>query len=444
MTLGFSIVKRRRNGVPAARWTIRLRLADGRVVDRVGFTDKAATQQLAAQLLREQERKEVGLHDQFSGARRTPLLEHLTAFTRSMENGTMSGRRLRGRPTPDYVKKVTARMQRLFGILAVSRIEQLNVAEAEKALSDQVAAGWSAKTRDDHAALLRQFGNWLVDDGRWSVNPFARLRSISTAATKTFRRHAYTLAELGKVVDAAEQRALQEYRTSNPMARPESLEKKRRAGWERGVLYQAAAYTGLRRGEITKLVWSDLNLDGAAPSLEVRPEIAKNRRRARIELPRWLAQLLVDVRKSQGAERGQPVRASEHVFGASYRHLTERLKADAIWAGIGRLVGGRVVNDAGAVLDFHALRVTLATLATEIGMPPKHLQELMRHSDIRLTMEVYTRVRSGAMRSEVDRMPRPQLPGDPLAPPVPLPTRPAVSGDCPSEENGAERRGVGS
>ena len=58
MNIGFSIVKRRRNGVPAARWSIRLRLADGRVVERVGFTDKAATQQLAAQMLREQERRE--------------------------------------------------------------------------------------------------------------------------------------------------------------------------------------------------------------------------------------------------------------------------------------------------------------------------------------------------------------------------------------------------
>jgi integrase len=442
VSIGFSVFKRRRNGETGKRWTIRLRLADGRTEERVGFTDKAATQQLASQLLREAERKEVGLHDQFAGARKTPLLEHLAGFLRSMENGTLTSRRNRGRPTSDWVEKVEARLKKLFLLLGASRIEQLNVAAAEAALSLEVAAGWSAKTRDDHAALLRQFGNWLVDDQRWATNPFARLRSIGTAATKTFVRHAFTLAELGAIVDAAEQRALQEYREANPMAKPQTLEAKRRAGWERGVLYQVAAYTGLRRGEITKVVWSDLELDGDSPALVVRPEIAKNRKRARIELPRWLAALLVEVRQSQGKSRGRPSKASEIVFGASYRHLTERLKADAVWAQIGREVGGRVVNDAGAVLDFHALRVTLATLAAEIGMPAKHLQELMRHSDIRLTMEVYTRVRSGAMRTEVERLPQPTKPGEPLPPPAPPRERPELAGDCRSTETGATRRGV--
>ncbi len=40
--------------------------------------------------------------------------------------------------------------------------------------------------------------------------------------------------------------------------------------------------------------------------------------------------------------------------------------------------------------DFHALNVTFGTNLVLAGVPIRVVQELMRHSDIRLTMKVYT------------------------------------------------------
>ncbi len=44
----------------------------------------------------------------------------------------------------------------------------------------------------------------------------------------------------------------------------------------------------------------------------------------------------------------------------------------------------------GRTLDVHCLRHTFATLLSKSGVVPRMAQELMRHSDIRLTMNVYT------------------------------------------------------
>jgi integrase len=48
------------------------------------------------------------------------------------------------------------------------------------------------------------------------------------------------------------------------------------------------------------------------------------------------------------------------------------------------------VNDAGQVVDFHALRMTFITNLTRSGVAPKTAQMLARHCDINLTMNTYT------------------------------------------------------
>lgn len=406
---GFSVFKRRRRGKQDRRWTIEIRLPNGKTQQTVAFTDKAASIQKAAQLVREIERKEVGLHDQFSGARRTPLRDHVDAFLMAMQNGTLAKRR-RSKPTDDYLGRARRRLEFLFRLLGASRIEHLVQADAERMLADRVAAGWSDKTRDDHAALLRQFGGWLVDDERARANPFHRLRPTRTEASRTFRRHALTVAELEKLIEAAEVRGVHEYRRVNPYATAEHFAELQAKGAERAVFYQVAAYTGLRRRELCSLVWDDVQL-GAEPAIEVRAGTTKTKRRARLELPAWLGTLLQGLRARRAAALGGPPPATESVFLAtSYRHVTEQLRLDAAFARIGKLdeAEGRVLTDTGKVIDLHALRGTLATLAAEVGMPVKLLQQHMRHSDVRITMEVYTQVRSAAMREHVELLPAPK------------------------------------
>jgi integrase len=57
------------------------------------------------------------------------------------------------------------------------------------------------------------------------------------------------------------------------------------------------------------------------------------------------------------------------------------------------------------VADFHALRHTFGTLLARSGVLPQEAQRLMRHSDINLTMGIYTHLRLWDMAKAVDRLP---------------------------------------
>ena len=69
-------------------------------------------------------------------------------------------------------------------------------------------------------------------------------------------------------------------------------------------------------------------------------------------------------------------------------------------------VAGPPYRDAdGRVADFHALRHSYITLLERSGVSPKLAQELARHSDIRLTMNVYTHARLHDLAGAVNGLP---------------------------------------
>lgn len=80
-------------------------------------------------------------------------------------------------------------------------------------------------------------------------------------------------------------------------------------------------------------------------------------------------------------------------FGGSYKRLTGRTadmpKADLAAAGI------PYVDDAGRYADFHALRHSTGSLLAASGVHSKVAQSIMRHSDINLTMSLYTHTLRG-------------------------------------------------
>lgn len=62
-------------------------------------------------------------------------------------------------------------------------------------------------------------------------------------------------------------------------------------------------------------------------------------------------------------------------------------------------------------LNFHSLRHTTGSFLAAEGIPPKAIQEVMRHKDINLTMSRYTHLLSEQKRAAVNKMPeftRPQ------------------------------------
>ena len=62
----------------------------------------------------------------------------------------------------------------------------------------------------------------------------------------------------------------------------------------------------------------------------------------------------------------------------------KRFRRDLKKAGI------EYIDAQGRIADFHALRKTFDTNLQNNGVAPRVVMELMRHSDIRLTMKTYT------------------------------------------------------
>ncbi len=64
-----------------------------------------------------------------------------------------------------------------------------------------------------------------------------------------------------------------------------------------------------------------------------------------------------------------------------------------------------MVDHNGRVVDFHALRATYITLLVKGGASMKATQELARHSDPSLTMNVYSRLGIHDLAGALDRLP---------------------------------------
>lgn len=56
------------------------------------------------------------------------------------------------------------------------------------------------------------------------------------------------------------------------------------------------------------------------------------------------------------------------------------------------------------IIDFHSLRVSYCTALARAGISPAIAQKLMRHSDIKLTLEIYTKFSSEEVSDAVDKL----------------------------------------
>ena len=95
-------------------------------------------------------------------------------------------------------------------------------------------------------------------------------------------------------------------------------------------------------------------------------------------------------------------------FGGTRKQLTKRtsdmIKADLEDAGI------PYVDDADRYADFHSLRHTTGSLLAASGVHPKIAQSIMRHSDINLTMSLYTHTLRGQESEAIENLPDLSLP----------------------------------
>jgi integrase len=175
------------------------------------------------------------------------------------------------------------------------------------------------------------------------------------------------------------------------------------------ALYFLALATGMRQGEILGLHWKDVDLDGGAVHVRftmhhmaggfIFTEPKSSRSRRRIELANAATAALRRHRVAQAEERlkaGVGWNDQDLVFtslsGAPIdgsNLLRKRFHPLLVKAGLQKI-------------RFHDLRHTAATLLMGQGIHPKIVSEMLGHSNIAITMDLYSHV-TPTMQKEAAR-----------------------------------------
>ena len=301
-------------------------------------TKEAATK-YAKQLFEEAllERDGLGPSKTQRDASKKELLLHLNDFLDAKEK---EGKAIK------YVKGVKKQLTKLFQACAWTLPKDIRRDGFEAWRGKQ---SLHPKTINEYQWSLSSFVNWMLSAGRLSVNPLEHVAKVATKGAESRKRRAFTLDEVDRL---------------------------RKVSGRRAVVYVTAAFTGLRRGELQKLEWRDIDLAAVNPLIRARPSTTKNGKEALLPLHANVVQLLQSVRPAAVAK-------GDLVFKGLIPRMP-RFHADMKAAGI------TPTDEQGRVADFHSLRNTFATILTLNGKPQREIMELMRHSDMRLTAKVYT------------------------------------------------------
>jgi integrase len=226
--------------------------------------------------------------------------------------------------------------------------------------------------------------------------------------------------ELARLLDAARRRPLLDALTVRrgkrkgeigAFLRPAIREQLEALGRERALIYKTLVLTGLRKGELASLTVGQLRLDGPTPYVELDAADEKNREgnavpiRADLadDLRTWLAGRLA---KLQDDARFQSFASIPSYLPPDTPLFDARVSVRTFDRDL-RLAGIPKCDDRGRTLDVHALRMTFGTLLSRGGVALRTAQAAMRHSDPKLTANVYTDPRLLDVHRALDALPTP-------------------------------------
>ncbi len=282
-----------------------------------------------------------------------PLSEHLADYIRYLQ------RKNNGSVYPTEVESIIKRIVAGCGFKFWSDIEGIKI---EEYIGGLIENGISRHTGQHNICCFRYFANWLKRQGRINETPI--LTSIK--------------------YKVPEQRAFEpdEWKQLLKTTREGSVVYKL-TGHERYVLYRLAVETGLRRDELRSLTQLSFNFENC--TVFVSGEHTKNGQDALQDITPDTAQLVKDL-----ASNKTP---NTRIFKITSQSAI-MLRIDCKAAGI------ETTNHRGTI-KFHSLRHSCGTFLAASGVHPKKVQEIMRHSDINITMGLYTHILRGGKKEAV-------------------------------------------
>ena len=356
-------------------WTIKYKDEHGKWRMVAGYSDLSATKTKMRELERETECRIRGLVDPYEAPRQQSLTQHVDAFRRHLiSEGDCS----------DHIDRTVARIEAIIAGCRFTRINDLTAHDADDKVSRYLKSRREAKenkigvtTSNHYLTAIKVFCNWAATGSRMPVSSITRIKKTSSDGEESRTRRAATDAQFQKIIKVPRK----------------GVETHGLTGEQRVYLYLTAYYTGLRAQELAGLRPFDFHLRGENPHIFVRSSLAKNRTETEQPLPLEFAEELDRwIRRN--------ARPDEKVWpGNWYQRAAEMLQVDLAVAKI-------PYETEEGFLDFHALRATFITSLVRAGVHPKVVQTLARHSQIELTMQLYTKLTSQETASALDALPK--------------------------------------
>ncbi len=385
------------------------------VVRPTGCKDEQAARQLLAKWEREAEQIKSGTLDakHLNAARKgsAPLEEHLSAYERSLTAAEVSD---------VYRANVLRAVRRVAKDCGFATPAEFNREAIENWLADRMSNNedMSARSRNYYRQSVVTFANWCVETGRLLAHDLDRVPKADEKVDPRRQRRALTEDELKRVLNVAATRPLADARTVRrgkrkgkafAELRNETIARLHAVGRERALIYKTLVLTGLRANELRTLMVGQLDLTPGNAFLHLNAADEKSRQGNSIairddlsaDLRAWIADKLASSQDAaQAAGEPIPIRVpgNTQLFDVP-AGLLKILDRDLKAAGIPKR------DDRGRTVDVHAMRTTFGTMLSTTGTSPRTAQAAMRHSDIKLTMGVYTDPRLLDVRGAVERLP---------------------------------------
>ena len=408
----------------SANWYIQYKDANDNWKRVAGYKDKEATRQKAADLERRVERMMAGLSDPFEDASRRRLKDHLTEFKEYLANKGVSEK---------HANQTHNRIERCFLGSKFKLWLDISASQLVAWLAEERNAGrMGFKTSNYYQSAAKEFCTWMVKDQRVAHSPLNHLSALNTDGDIRRNRRSVSEEEFTWLVKAASNGPVIQFMT----------------GMQRAMLYVLATWTGYRRKELASLTLGSFDLDSESPSVQVTAAYSKRKRNDSIPLhsvviehfKQWINEYPIP----NGNKPIFPLKSK----GGHLRRTSKMMKLDlesarTSWIEEANDVAERTkreqsnflkyCDDDGLFADFHANRHTFISNLGKAGISPKLAQTLARHSDPKLTMNIYTHVDSADQAEAISRL---------AAPPVFSTAGAAESGLSTLEHRNEDRKAV--
>lgn len=360
-------------------WFACFTLADGRQTQRSTKTTErkkamqiAETYELAARqrMTEHQARKVIeDLYFRIRGERMQG------ALVKDFFNAWVEGKRVETSPgTWNRYSRICSQFLDAIGDKAAADLNEL-LSKDILAFRDGMARGLSPATANIAVKVVRMVLKDAMTAGVATANVAAGIRLV--AAGQTVERRAFTIAELKRILDVADEE------------------------WKGMILF--GLYTGQRLGDIRSLAWQNIDLEQKTLSLRT----LKTNRRQILPLADSLFAYLAG--RSAPKERGTSL-FPRAAAATSTGSLSNQFYQILVTAGLARRrthkatgkgrTARRITNEIG----FHALRHTATSLMKNAGMSSAIVQDIIGHDSEAISAH-YTHIEEDSKRRAVNSIP---------------------------------------